>query len=155
MDPQPGTPGPRPQPVLRAAQVSAVATWATALLVGYLARRGLLVPEELEGPIADLIAVGIVAAVGALGALWAAIRARAKVTPLEKPQQADGTPLRPRPPVPPPATRPDHPRPRPWPGAPGDGGIIRTPYPPQLQNDDTDVLPVVDVAALRREYRLD
>lgn len=153
MDPQPGTSGPRPQPVLRAAQVSAVATWATALLVGYLARHGLLVPDELEGPIADLIAVGIVAAVGALGALWAAIRARAKVTPLQQPQQADGTPLRPRPPAPPPATRPDQLRARPAPT--DDARAIGTPYPPQLQNDDTDVLPVVDVDALRREYHLD
>lgn len=119
--------GRRPQPVLAAAQVSAVATALAALLVTTLARRGLLLPDELTEPIADFIEVGIVAAVGALGALVAAVRARVKVTPLDDPRDQDGTPLAPAP----------------------QSDVAQPPV------DEQDDRPVVDIAALRREYNLD
>lgn len=116
----------RPQPVLAAAQVSALATVLTALAVGLLARRGILVPDAVAQPLADLVGVGIVAGVGALGSLWAALQARARVTPLEDPRDA--------------------------------GGVLLQPAEPAPQRDDeppTEEIPVVDIAALRREYRLD
>ena len=114
----------RPQPVLAAAQASAAATVATALLVQFLGRRGLLLPDEILAPVADFIELAIVAAVGALGALWAAVRARAKVTPLAEPRAADGTPLTP--------ADVEH----------------------QVDVDELDDRPPVDIAALRREYGL-
>jgi hypothetical protein len=125
----------RPQPVLQAGQVSALATVLSALLVSWLTRRGLLVPDGLTGPVADLLGVVIVAAAGALSSLWAALWARRRVTPVADPRASDGTRLRPAPQRARPAQRP---------------------YPPWLDDVDTDVLPaVVDVAALRREYGLD
>lgn len=133
----------RPQPVLTAAQASAAATWLTALLVGYLANRGVLVPDEVTGPIADLVAVGIVGAVGAIGSLIAGLVARAKVTPVADPRADNGTRLVPARTATPPATRPS---PAQAPAAPP---------PPAPADLPTDQIPVVDVAALRKEYRLD
>jgi len=136
----------RPQPVLSAAQASAGATWLTALGVGVLARRGLLLPDEVTGPIADLIAVGIVGVVGAVSSLAAGLLARAKVTPLSAPQDNDGNRLV--------RARPPAPRPRPTP-APRAAHASAPPRPPTLVEPPTDRIPVVDIAALRREYDLD
>jgi hypothetical protein len=83
----------RPSPVLDQAKVAALATFLTAALVTLLARRGVLLPADLSDPIADLIGVGLTALVGVLSTLWAAIRAKGKVTPVEDPRDDDGTPL--------------------------------------------------------------
>lgn len=142
----------RPQPVLAAAQVSAIATWASALLVGWLAHRGWLLPDAVTEQLAGLIEVGIVAAVGALGSLLAGLVGRSKVTPLADPRAADGGQLVPAPaePAPKPVPRPRA-APAPPPG----------PVPPPAVPATTEITritvggPPVDVAALRREYGLD
>lgn len=87
----------RPQPVLAAGIASALASVLTGMLVAWLARRGLLLPEELTEQLADLVEVGVVAAIGAGGSLWAALWSRARVTPTAAPHAADGTPLQPAP----------------------------------------------------------
>lgn len=128
--------GRRPEPVLTAAQVSALATWAAALLVSYLARHGWLLPEAVAEPLADLIEVGLVAAVGAVSALWGAVRARAKVTPLVDPVDADGAPLQP-------AAR-----------APVQASAEREPNDEPDHAATVEMPALVDIAALRREYGL-
>ncbi|WP_147262032.1 hypothetical protein [Blastococcus sp. TF02A-26] len=138
--PSPG----RPQPVLSAAQTAAIATWATALLVGWLARRGVLLPAEISELAAHLIGLGIVAVVGAGSSLLGALRARRHVTPLADPRDDDGVrlvPARQLPPVPPARwfSRPEPP------SAPDTALIERT----QVAG------PFVDVRKLRAEYGLD
>lgn len=136
------SPARRPQPVLTAAQASAVATWLTALLVGWLGRQGWLLPTELSEPITDLVQVGIVAAAAAISGLLGASRARNKVTPLADPRDQEGVqlvPVRKLPPVP-----------------------LRTAAAAPPAAMATNLIervspsgPAVDVAALRAEYGLD
>jgi hypothetical protein len=134
---------PRPQPVLTAAQASAAATWLTTLGVGVLAHHGLLVPDQVTGPLADLIAIGIVGVAGVASSLVAGLVARVKVTPLADPRDGDGNRLvRARPPAP-------SPRPTPAPRR------QEPPVPVPVLEPATERIPVVDIAALRREYNLD
>src|SRR3954470_22774120 len=84
----------RPEPVLDAAKVAA----AVALVVGgiftVLAAFGVTVPDP-EGVTRAVvsIATGAVTLVSVGATVWAALKARAKVTPLESPQNGDGVPL--------------------------------------------------------------
>lgn len=135
--------GRRPQPVLGAGQAAAIATVLTGLVVSWLSRRGLLVPDAVAEPIADLIEVGIVAGVGAGASLWAALWARIRVTPTTDPRDADGNPLV--------RGRPPPPRPRPTPAPRREVPPVAAPDPEPA----TERIPVVDIAALRREYNLD
>lgn len=123
----------RPQPVLSAAQATAVTTWITALVVGWLARHGWLLPDTVAEDLAELVELAVVAAAGTTASLLTALAARRRVTPIADPRDDDGVRLiRLRPP--PPASRPAAPP------ATADTAQIRLP---------------VDVAALRREYHLD
>ena len=138
------------QPVLGAGQAAAAATVLAGLLVSWLSRHGLLVPGGVAEPIADLIEVGIVALLGAGSSLWAALWARRRVTPSKDPRDDAGRSLRPD------AGRPlltdDQLREL----ARALAGLTGTAAPvPASTGPGTEPVPVVDVAALRREYRLD
>ncbi len=134
----------RPQPVLAAAQASAIATWAVAVLVGWLDRRGWLLPDGVAEPLAELLEVGIVAGASAVSGLLAARRARDRVTPLADPRDDDGGRLiRLR--TSGPAARPPAPRPA--------AAHERAPAPAGAPTEQ--ITRPVDVGALRREYGLD
>ncbi len=131
----------RPQPVLAAAQASAAAAWAVALLVGWLDRRGWLLPDGVAEPLAELLEVGIVAAAAAASSVLTARRARDKVTPVADPRDADDVELVRRT-VRPPVPRPDA----------VTAEIVRS-VPAAAVTEE--IRRPVDVDALRREYGLD
>ena len=142
----------RPQPGLNAGAAAAAATVLAGLLVSWLGRHGLLVPDAVADQVAGVIEVGLVAVVGAVSTLAAALWARARTTPTKDPRDAVGRPL-----------RPDAGRPlltddqvRELARALAElAGTAAIGAGPARVDPVTEPIPIVDVAALRREYRLD
>jgi hypothetical protein len=129
-----GEPHP-PEPVWNATQLSAAAVWLVGIVVAFAAEHDVVLTEAVTGPLTDALQVGIVAATGAVGSLWAGWWARRRVTPTAAPHTDDGTPLIPRPrkPVEPPTD----------------------PIPLPREGLDPDAGGPVNIEALRREYGLE
>lgn len=84
----------RPEPVVDAAKVAASVALVVGGVLTVLAAFGVTVPDpdELTRAVVS-VATGALTLVSVASTLWAAFRARAKVTPLESPRNSDGTPL--------------------------------------------------------------
>lgn len=116
----------RPEPVAGAGLAAAVATMLTGFAVSVAASWGLLLPDGLTAELTAYLEVVLTAAAGAAYTLAAAWWARRRVTPLAAPRDRDGRPLLRQ--------------------VPDEGPEHAAGNPPG---------PYVDVAALRRYYRLD
>lgn len=84
----------RPQPVVDAAKVAAAVALVVGGLFTVLAAFGVTVPDP-EGATRAVvsIATGALTLISVASTLWAAFRAREKVTPLTSPRNRDGVPL--------------------------------------------------------------
>jgi hypothetical protein len=152
---QPSSGRGRPQPVLTATQVSAVATWIVGLLVIGAARYGFVLGEEITGPLTDLVAVLVVTAAGSLSSLLAGLWARRRVTPTGAPQDDEGRELVPRGDVQfaEPDPEPVAARAAPWPSALPDQEPITAPI-PIAGGLDPNAGGSVNINRLRAEYGL-
>lgn len=82
----------RPEPVVNGAAAAGAVTAVVGLL-GIIAVTAHWITPEDSAVLGPAVANGVIALVGAVSALVAAVRARRHVTPLSDPRAADGTPL--------------------------------------------------------------
>jgi hypothetical protein len=88
-------PEPRPEPVLAAGSLTAKIVGVVGAVMLVLVATGVLTQEEATstGDAISALAIAVSTVVGVLVPLWQTRKARAKVTPLAAPRDADGVAL--------------------------------------------------------------